>query len=47
MKKSDTKKLIALPQVVVDKLKEIAERERTSTKSYMEKVLIDHVKGKK
>lgn len=47
MKKADTKKLISLPQIVVDKLKEIAERERTNTKSYMEKVLIEHVKGKK
>jgi len=47
MKKTDTKKLISLPQLVIDKLKEIAERERTNTKAYMEKVLIDHVKGKK
>ena len=45
--KTDTKKLIQLPPLFVDKLKEIAERERTSTKSYMEKVLIEHVKGKK
>lgn len=45
--RNDTKKLIELPRIVVDKLKEIAERERTSTKGYMEKVLIEHVKGKK
>lgn len=44
MKKPDEKKLIELPSAVVKALKVLAEKERSSTKGYMEKVLIDHVK---
>jgi hypothetical protein len=46
MKKGDAKKLIELPPKIVKALKELAVRERTSVKGYMERVLIDHVKEK-
>jgi hypothetical protein len=46
MKEVEVKKLIELPKTVVKALDKLAEKDRASTKGYMEKVLIDHVKEK-
>jgi hypothetical protein len=45
--KGDKKKIIDLPEAVVKVLASLATKERLPAKQYMEKVLIEHVKGKK
>lgn len=46
MNEVEVKKLIELPKTVVKALDKLAKKDRVSTKGYMEKVLIDHVKEK-
>jgi hypothetical protein len=43
----DKKKQIELPITVLTSLEKMAKTERMLVKPYMEKVLIEHVKGKK
>lgn len=45
--KGDKKKIIDLPETVIKSLSALATKERLPAKQYMEKVLIEHVKGKK
>lgn len=46
MKEGEVKKLIELPKSVVKELDKLAKKDRASTKGYMEKVLIAHIKVK-
>ena len=46
-RKKEIAKLIHLPKETIVKLDDLAIRERTHTKPYMEKVLIDHAKKEK
>lgn len=46
-KRTDRKKTVSLPKYVLDELKGMAIENRMLVKPYMEKVLIEHVKGKK
>lgn len=43
----EMKKQIELPATVITALAKLAKAERMLVKPYMEKILIDHVKGKK
>ena len=38
------KKIIELPELTIEGLKDLAEKERMTTKPYMEKILIAHEK---
>lgn len=45
--KGDKNKIVSLPDTVIRILSSLASKERLPVKGYMEKILIDHVKGKK
>jgi hypothetical protein len=45
--KGDKPKNISLPDNIIKVLATLANKERLPVKQYMEKVLIEHVKGKK
>ena len=45
--KGDKNKIVSLPEYVINALSKLATKERLPAKQYMERVLIEHVKGKK
>lgn len=45
--KGDKNKIVSLPDAIIKALASIATKERLPVKQYMERVLIEHVKGKK
>lgn len=45
--KGDKNKIVSLPERVIQAHERLAEKDRLPVKQYMEKVLIEHVKGKK